>query len=97
VFWGTAGGLQVTFNGQPLTFLTTGSTANYIIYTADISAYAGQTGQLLFADPYYTNTQGGPASIDNIQFSSSSVPEPSAFALGALGTLLLGFRRWRNF
>ena len=93
VFWGYAGGLQATFNGQPLNFLGIGSTNNYTIYAANISAYAGQTGQLLLSDPYYTGTQGGPAVIDNIQFSSSPVPEPSEFALAALGTLLLGFRR----
>lgn len=95
-FWGAMGGMQVTFNGQPIDFLVTGGTANYNIYAADISAYAGQTGQLLFTDPYYGNTFGGPSSIDNLQFSSTAVPEPSALALGALGALLLGIRRWRN-
>ena len=95
-FWGTIGGLQATFNGQPIDFLVTGSTANYNIYSADISAYAGQTGELLLTDPYYGNTFGGPATIDNIQFSSSSVPEPSTFALTALGGLLFGFRRRRK-
>ena len=95
-FWGTIGGMQATFNGQPLDFLVTGSTANYTIYSADISAYAGQTGQLLFNDPYYGGTFGGPATLDNIQFSSTAVPEPSELALGALGALLLGFRRWRK-
>ena len=95
-FWGTIGGMQATFNGQPIDFIVTGSTANYTIYSADISAYAGQTGQLLFNDPYYGGTFGGPATIDNIQFSSTAVPEPSVFALAALGGLLLGFRRWRK-
>jgi hypothetical protein len=95
VFWGTTGGLQVTFNGQPLFILTTGSTANYTIYAADISAYAGQTGQLLFTDPYYSNTQGGPASIDNIQFSSSSVPEPSVLSLFSICILLFCWRTKR--
>ena len=84
-------GLQVTFNGQPISYLVTGSTANYNIYAGDISAYAGQTGQLLFSTP--ANTA---ALLDNIQFTSSPVPEPSTFALTALGGLLLGFRRWRK-
>ena len=92
-FWGTIGGMQATFNGLPIDFIVTGSTANYTIYSADISAYAGQTGQLLLTDPYYGNALGGPATIDNIQFSSTAVPEPCAFALAALGGLLLGFRR----
>jgi hypothetical protein len=51
---------------------------------------------LLFNDPYYGGTFGGPATLDNIQFSSTAVPEPSELALGALGALLLGFRRWRK-
>jgi hypothetical protein len=90
-FWG--GDNFVSFNGQPLSIvlLGIGSNPNYNIYGADISAFAGQTGQLLFTAPKLTG-----AIIDNIQFSSSAVPEPSEFALAALGALLLGFRRWRN-
>ncbi len=82
------GNLQVSFNGQPIDYLLTGSTASYNVYAADISAFAGQTGQLLFNAPYYNR-----ALIDNIQFSTSPVPEPSAFALTVLGTLVLTFRR----
>ena len=91
-FWGNIGGLQISFAGQSLAFSQTGSTADYNIYAADVSAFAGQAGQLLFSLPAYTST----ARLDNIQFSSSSIPEPSSLALGALGALLLGFRRRRN-
>ena len=91
-FWGNIGGLQITFAGQSLAFSETGSTAHYNIYGADISAFAGQTGQLLFSLPPYVSN----VTLDNIQFSSSSVPEPSEFALSALGGLLLGFRRLRR-
>ena len=91
-FWGNIGGLQITFAGQPLEFLVTGNTANYNIYSADISAFAGQSGQLLFSLPAYVSS----ATLDNIQFSSSPVPEPGVFALTALGGLLLGFRRRKN-
>jgi len=90
-YWSSGGALQATFNGQPLDFLVTGSTANYNIYSADVSAYAGQNGQLLFTTPVNDS-----ALLDNIQFSTSPAPEPSAFALTALGGLLLSFRRWRN-
>jgi len=89
IFWGSMADMQVTFNGQPLDFLVTGSTANYNIYTADISTYAGQTGQLLFTVPVF----GGNATLDNIQFSPSPVPEPSALGLSVLGGLFLAWRR----
>jgi hypothetical protein len=88
-FWGNLGGLQITLAGQSLAFSETGSTANYNIYSADVSAFAGQSGQLLFSLPAYTSN----ATLDNIQFSTSSVPEPSVFVLTALGGLLLSFRR----
>ena len=83
------GNFQVTFNGQNISYSAIGSGINYTIYGANISGYAGQTGQLLFTAPDQTSTL-----LDNIQFSSSSVPEPSEFALSGLGTLILGFRRW---
>ena len=83
------GSLQLTFNGQNISFSAIGNGANFTIYGADIATYAGQTGQLLFTSPVNSN-----ALLDDIQFSPSSVPEPSELALGALGALLLGFRRW---
>ena len=82
------GTFQVFFNGQPLNYVETGSTANYGIYTADISAYASQTGQLLFS----ASSLSG-AMLDNIQFSSTAVPEPGTLALLAVGGLLFSFRR----
>ncbi len=97
IYWGQTPlpgdpvGIQVTFNAQPLDFVETGSTANYNIYQANISAFAGQSGELLFTAP-----PNGIGSLDNIQFSSSPVPEPSELALAALGTLLLGSRRWKS-
>jgi hypothetical protein len=92
-FWGNLGGtVLVSFNGQNINFSAIANGPNYTTYGANISAYAGQTGQLLF-----TATLQSGATLDNIQFSSSPIPEPSTFALAALGGLLLSFRRWRNF
>jgi hypothetical protein len=68
--------------------------ANYTLYGANISSWAGQTAQLSFTvfaqSPYQNNEY---LYLDAIQFSTQSIPEPSAFALAALGALFLGFRR----
>ncbi len=88
IYWGDA--LQVTFNGQMLSFTDISNALNYTIWGADISAYAGQTGQLLFTVPWEST-----AVLDNIQFSPTPVPEPSGLAFGGLAALLLIFRRWR--
>ena len=90
LFWGNFNG-AISFNSQALLYFTVGTTANYNIYQMDVSNYAGQTGQLLFSAPY-----GYGGSIDNIQFSTTAVPEPGTLALAVLGASLLGFRRWRN-
>jgi hypothetical protein len=85
------GTFQVSFNGQPLSFTGISNTLNYTIWGADVSAYAGQTGQLLFSAQIRSD-----AVLDNIQFSSLPVPEPSEFVLAALGGLFLGFSRRRR-
>jgi hypothetical protein len=77
----------VAFNGQNLSFQAIGAGANYTVYGADVSAYAGQTGELRFTAPVQ-NT----ALLDNIQFSNLPVPEPGVFALSAFGALFLGWR-----
>jgi hypothetical protein len=59
---------------------------NYTVWGADISSYAGQTGQLLFttiADIPFAS--GG--LLDNIQFSSIPIPEPGVVGLLGLGGL----------
>ena len=84
LFWGLNRGMQITFNGTPLNFTAMSSTANYTVYGADISAYAGQVGLLSFSA-----ANGAKGNIDNIQFSSTAVPEPSSLALAGLGTVLL--------
>jgi hypothetical protein len=67
IYWGQSwNSLQITFNGQALCFVPVGSGPNYTIFQADISAYSGLTGELLFAAP-----TGGSGMIDYIQFSSA--------------------------
>ena len=97
IFWGNTSlsgvtnNMQLAFNSSIIPYSAIGNGNGYTIYEADISSFAGQSGQLVFTA--FGNTW---AEIDNIQFSSTAVPEPSGLALAALGTLLLGFRRWRN-
>jgi hypothetical protein len=83
--------MQLTFNGQNLGFTQIGSGANFTIYGANISPFAGQTGQLLFSVPY-----NGGVLLDNIQFSSLPVPEPSGLPLAILGAGLIGWLRWKK-
>jgi hypothetical protein len=66
----------------------------YILYGANISAWAGQTGDLEFTadfnvhDPYLV--------LDDISFSPTTViPEPSPVALTGIGGLL--FALYRRF
>lgn len=81
--------MVVTFNGVniPLVPIAGGRVGG------NISAFAGNVAQLTIS----TINSEDWIYFDDIQFSSSSVPEPSEFALTALGAMLLGFRRWWNF
>jgi hypothetical protein len=81
------GAVQVSFNGQALPHVALSSTANYTMWGADVSAYAGQSGELRFTAPWLTT-----GILDGIQFSSTAIPEPSAFALLTLGLLCLFVR-----
>jgi hypothetical protein len=79
---------QVSIGGQIVPLEELGTTPNYDIMGADVSAYAGQTAELRFTA--LPDTGGY---LDNIQFSVSPVPEPETLALFATGALLLAFRR----
>jgi hypothetical protein len=93
LFYVTSGNtILLSFNGQSIPLFFVSATTNYVVMGGDVSAVAGQTGELLFTKPPQT-TYG---LIDNIQFSSAPIPEPSALALAALGGLLFGFRRWKS-
>ena len=83
-FYAEAAAYLVTFAGHqiPMTILG-GSYETYFLYGGDISAYAGQAGELRFLGTGY---------LDNIQFSNLPAPEPSVIGLSALGALLLGWR-----
>jgi hypothetical protein len=92
-YWGDSyGALRITFSGQVLLFSVMSSAPSYTVYGADVSAYAGQTGELLF-NAYWPY---GGGMLDNIQFSNQRVPEPSVCSLSALGALLLGWSSLRR-
>jgi hypothetical protein len=84
--------LLITLNGINIPLVSLGN--GYA--GGNISAFAGTTAQLTIStvDSLPVGSHDW-VYFDDIQFSSSPVPEPGEFALGALGALLLGFRRWR--
>ena len=89
------GPLLVSLGGQNISFSPISTGSNYTLYGGNIpSILAGQIEQLTFSTP----TDGGNNywEIDDIQFSSSSVPEPNIFGLLALGGLFFGWTRSRN-
>jgi hypothetical protein len=70
--------------------------ANSFIYGADIAAFVGKTEDLKFTALLGTGSPLVNMFLDGIQFSPNSIPEPSVFAVAALGGILIGiFRRRR--
>lgn len=89
---GGSGTLQVSLGGQNISFFALSTGSNYTLYGGNIpSGLAGQSEQLMFSALEGINNFWN---IDDIQFSTESIPEPTEFVLATLGTLLLGFRRW---
>lgn len=90
--WGQLPGLSVAINGNTLPLFALATTANYTLFGVDTSSYAGQTGTLSFVD---TPPSGavGLVELDDITFSTSSVPEPNPAILLTLGSLVFAIRR----
>jgi hypothetical protein len=84
-------GLYVTLGGQNLSYSLLSEGSGYTVYGANIPAdLDGQTEMLIFG------MEGvGQTLLDNIDFSTMSVPEPSECALMGLGSaiVLLVLRR----
>lgn len=84
--------IEVGFAGQPITLYDTGGVNgpnSYHKYIGDISAFAGQTGELRFS------AYGG--NLDFIQFSAEPIPEPAVpcqMVVGLIG--LICVRRTRR-
>ena len=85
--------LSVTLGGQSLSYSILSQGTGYAVYGANIpAALDGQTEALTFG----VNGLAGQSLLDNIEFSTSSVPEPAEWAMVGVGALLLGFWRRRK-
>ena len=82
---------QVTVGGVVIPVTETSSTSKYGIWAGDISAFAGQTEQLMFTA---LPAHGG--FLDQITFSSNAIPEPTTGALVCLSGLVIGLRKLRH-
>ena len=99
--------LKTGRNGEPFFLSIGGNTLsmtpvftglNYVLHAADISVYAGQDLELRISVPYdgiAPNGQAHGIRLDDIQFSTEPVPEPSVIALLAFAAagLLWHLRR----
>lgn len=92
-----ASSLEAAFEGQRIPLVQIGVGADYIMLGGDISGFAGQTGELRFSGvPTGGGIPGGGGILDDIQFSSQSIPEPSTLLLFSLGGLALLVHRFRR-
>jgi hypothetical protein len=88
------GSLDLMVGSQTVPLAEVGRGPNYILYGANISAWAGQTEQLTFSAPPFS----GGLEIDDISFSPTAVtPEPSPLALTGIGGLVFAFFRCSRY
>jgi len=85
---------SVTFDGQNIPLSAIGSGANYTLYEGDISAFAGQTGELRFSALTTLNQPYSGVSFDSVKFTS--VPEPSVISLVAACAAVMALAFWRR-
>jgi hypothetical protein len=85
--------LSLSFDGQVIPIFQLAASAGYQTYGGDISAYAGQTGELQFTESPTPANEFNISYLDDIQFSMNPIPEPSTWALLALGGGALLLRR----
>jgi hypothetical protein len=75
---------SLTLNGSPVALLNLGNSGGILAYGGNISSFAGTTATLQIS----AGNLGG-ITLDDISFSSQSVPEPGTLALASLGGLAL--------
>ena len=74
----------VSFGGNPIAIQQFGSTARFTAFAGDVSAFAGQSGELRFSQT---------GMLDGISFSALPVPEPGPAALFLAGAALVLSRK----
>jgi len=85
---------DVLIGNQNVTYNAVGDGANYILYAANVSAWAGQTELLTFLAP--SSGELNNWNLDDISFSPIAVvPEPSPLILTGIGGLI--FKLTRRF
>jgi hypothetical protein len=92
------GPFEVALSGQPLSLVPLLATPDYIVFGADITAWAGQEAELrftAFAGENPALTGGGRLFLDSVEFSTTPIPEPSTLALFAVAGVL-GWAHWRR-
>lgn len=86
--------LTLSIGGENISLVPISSGANYTLYGANIpTGFDGQNESLMFS----TITGESNWTLDDIQFSPNSVPEPSLLALYSLGGTLLVWQYRRKF
>jgi hypothetical protein len=85
----------VSFAGHSIAIALLGpGNPNGLLYGGDISAYAGEYGQLVFQT--YALSSGGVNPLDDISFSTQPIPEPGALSILFVGALMLSRRPRRR-
>jgi hypothetical protein len=81
----------ITLGGLTVNMVPLQTFANYTLYGGDISSFAGLVETLSFTEPPPPSGMTPPSFLylDDIVFSPQVVPEPSIFALFALGAIFI--------
>ncbi len=87
------GPLLVSLGGQNIPYFAISTGPNYTTYAGDVSAFEGHVELLSFDAPLGINNYW---TLDDIQFSTSPVPEPRTCALILCGAAAFGVNRCRR-
>ena len=86
----------VSINGNDIPYTRLGIGPNFVGYGADLTDFAGQTVEVRFTSRPSPSSLFTTVFLDDIQFSTSIVPEPGVAALSLLGLAVLAGWRLRR-